>query len=59
MKVKVGDKIYNSEDEPIMLILSDEDKENIRTMHKDCTKFCIAPRKKYTNKFLGKWMDET
>ena len=32
MKVKVGDKIINSEDEPIMLILSEEEKVLIASM---------------------------
>lgn len=29
MKVKIGDKIYDSENEPIMIIMDDIDKENI------------------------------
>jgi predicted house-cleaning noncanonical NTP pyrophosphatase (MazG superfamily) len=29
MQIKIGDKIYNSKEEPIMVILSDKDKENI------------------------------
>jgi hypothetical protein len=40
MKVKIGNKIIDSECEPIMIILSDEDKENIKNMDKDCNKYC-------------------
>lgn len=43
MKVKIGDRIYDSNDEPIMLILSDIDKENIKNMHSDATKYCTYP----------------
>ena len=32
MKVKIGDKIYDSEQEPIMVILNDADKNNIKNM---------------------------
>jgi hypothetical protein len=43
MKVKIGDTIYDSENEPIMIILSDADKYNITHMHPDATKYCSAP----------------
>lgn len=43
MKVKVGNNIYDSNDTPIMLILTDEDKENIRNMARMSTKFCSYP----------------
>lgn len=39
MKVKIGDKIHDSNEEPIMLILDDQDKENIKNMHSDKYKF--------------------
>lgn len=45
MKVKVGNKIYDSNDEPIMIILDDQDKENIAKMHKDKKKFISYPSK--------------
>jgi len=50
MKVKVGDKIYDGEKEPIMIILTDKDKENIALMLDDCTKYCQYPD--------GMWDDE-
>ena len=43
MKVKIGDKIYDSEVEPIMVILSKSDRENISNMLPDATKYCSFP----------------
>ena len=46
MKVKIGDKIYSHEDEPIMLIFDDEDDRNIlirllEGIVDDATKLCF------------------
>ncbi len=50
MKVKICDKIYDSEQEPIMVILSEVDKKNIANMHPEATKYCVYPtEEKYTN----------
>jgi len=43
MKVKIGNKIYDSEKEPIMLILSDEDKKLISMMRPIDYKYCSYP----------------
>ena len=43
MKVKVGDRIYDSDLEPVMIILSDNDKKNIANMHPDATKYAVFP----------------
>ncbi len=43
MKVKIGNKIFDSNEEPIMLILSEEDKININNMHSDKYKFISFP----------------
>jgi len=32
MQVKIGNKIFDSNDEPIMLILTDQDKRNVANM---------------------------
>lgn len=45
MKVKIRDEIYNSEDMPIMLILSDEEKRLIGDMIPKNHKFCSFPNK--------------
>lgn len=43
MKVKIGNTIYDSRKEPIMLVLSDQDKENISNMDLNAHKFCSFP----------------
>ena len=43
MKVKIGEKIYDSNDEPIMIILGDDDKYNIEHMDPDCSNYCSYP----------------
>jgi len=43
MKVKVGSEIYFGEIEPVMAILSDKDKENIKNMGTEDTKYCSFP----------------
>jgi hypothetical protein len=45
MKVKIGDKIYDSREEPILLILSEEDKRNLERMDTEATKFLSFPDK--------------
>jgi hypothetical protein len=43
MKVKIGNKIYDANEEPIMLILDDTDKSNITNMHRDKYKYAAFP----------------
>jgi len=43
MKVKIGDKIHDSNNEPIMMIFEDCDKENISNMTPEATKYCSYP----------------
>ena len=43
MKVKVGNKIYDGENEPVMVILSAKDKENISKMLPSCSRYVCAP----------------
>lgn len=43
MKVKIGEKIYDSNEEPILIVLSDDDKENINNMIPEATKYCSFP----------------
>jgi len=43
MKVKVGTRVYDGEIEPVMVILSEKDKENIRDMGPRATKYCSYP----------------
>lgn len=43
LKVKIGKKIYDSMKEPIMVILSDSDKQNISNMLEGGSKYCSYP----------------
>ena len=43
MKVKIGDKVYDSFECPVMIILSKDDKDNISNMHPEATKYCSFP----------------
>ena len=43
MKVLVGGKLYDAREEPIVIILSHEDRENIANMHEDKSKFIVFP----------------
>lgn len=43
MKVKVGDKTYDGNNEPVMMILSKGEKEQIANMHPDAMKYCVYP----------------
>lgn len=44
MKVKVGDQVFNGEKEPVMVILSPGEREQISNMAPDATKYCVYPR---------------
>ena len=43
MKVKIGNTVYSGEDQPIMVILTEEDKENIGRMSPNATMYAEAP----------------
>lgn len=43
MKVKIGNKIHDAKNEPIMIILGEQDKENIKNMLPDATKYLCYP----------------
>ena len=63
MKVKVGNKIYDGNDEPVMVILNQREKEHIANMPLDATKYCVYPseEEKWTaNDYEGikQWMKE-
>lgn len=63
MKVKIKDKIYNAEDQPIMVILTKGEVEQISEMPlKDENKYCIYPGEEYWTKNdyknIKKWMSE-
>lgn len=43
MQVKVGNKIYDGEQEPVMVILSDFEKQQIAQMAPGSNRFCSYP----------------
>lgn len=58
MKVKVGDRVYDGEKEPVMVILSDEDKKNIQDMPNANTKYAVAPDGHFSKERFLEWMRE-
>lgn len=62
MKVKVGNKIYDGEKEPVMIIINDGEKQQIADMHPDCTKYCVYPAEEHWTKNdyknIKKWMED-
>ena len=57
MKVKIGNKVYDAENQPIMVILSDKDKENIANMDENATKYCAYPDSGYSIEEIKEFMD--
>jgi len=59
MKVKVGDTLYDSENVPIMVILSDDDKRNISNMETSATKYAVVPDKAFMDEEeITEWMNK-
>ncbi|GAJ22788.1 unnamed protein product [marine sediment metagenome] len=50
MKIKVGDKVYDGKDEPVMVILKQKEKKLIADMSPKSTKYCMYPDKEYWTK---------
>lgn len=43
MKVKIKNKIYDSTEEPIMVLLSEDDKKRIARMPQNIDAYCMHP----------------
>lgn len=56
MKIKIGDKIYDANDVPIMIILSQADKDNIGNMLEDNFKYCSYPATGYSEDQIREFM---
>lgn len=56
MKVKIGEAIYDSTVDPVMVILSASDKENISNMLPDATKYASFPDEWGTADEMLAWM---
>ena len=52
MKVWIRERIYDANDEPIVVYLSKKDKKNIKNMCKSCDLYCEYPDKNDTNKII-------
>lgn len=64
MKIKVGDKIYDGEKEPVMIILTDAEKELMMKNFiaiAEAHKYCVYPDTEEWNKDdyrkIKKWMN--
>lgn len=57
MKVKIGDVVYDAAIQPIMVIFSDADKQNIANMLPEATKYCSFPDTIPSEEII-KWMDD-
>lgn len=55
MKVRVGDKIYDGEKEPVMVLLTTQDKCNISNMSKDDHRYCQYPED-WTRENIWCWL---
>ena len=58
MLVKIGEKIYNPVDQPILVILSEQDKELIRSMDKGTHCYCSYDDKKHTVEEIREWISK-
>jgi hypothetical protein len=53
MKVKIGDKIYDAEVEPIIITISNEDRRNINNMDPNATLYCVYPEDMDTKEVMN------
>jgi hypothetical protein len=44
MKVKIGEHIYDSDEEPIVIILNESEKDYIKLMKDDKYRYALAPK---------------
>tara|TARA_R110000851_G_scaffold208235_3_gene360624 strand:+ start:528 stop:1067 length:540 start_codon:yes stop_codon:yes gene_type:complete len=61
MKVKIGIKIHDAELEPIMLILTEKDKRNIKNMDNTSSLYCTFPDDLHSDEiyeFTQNWISE-
>ena len=56
MKFKIGNVIFDSSDQPLMVILSDDDKTNIANMACGDDKYCVFDSSKTSVEEAAKFM---
>lgn len=63
MQIKVRNKIYDGENEPVMIIFSKGEKRQIANMAPGATKYCVYPSEekwaKDNYKKIKQWMRDT
>jgi hypothetical protein len=57
MRVKVGEVWYNAEDIPICVELNECEKNQIKNMHPDATKYAQFPDS-YSKDYIETWIEE-
>jgi len=57
MKVKIRNTVYDGKKEPVMVILTDQDKKNIANMSPGATKYCCYPES-YSAEQIKEWMND-
>lgn len=57
MKVKIGDQVFDSKDQPIMVVLSQADRRNIENMAPEATMYASFPDGFGTPDQMLAWMD--
>lgn len=57
MKVKIDDKVYDGEEVPIMIIVSEGEKKQIGNMPIGMNRYCIYPKNKYSGEEIMEWME--
>lgn len=59
MRVVIGGKVYDSDINPLMIVMSDFEKKLIREMDKDNYKLCCFPdTSNWTEGAMDKWLYE-
>lgn len=56
MEIKVGNKVFSGAEEPVMVILDDQDKKNIVNMLPHCKHYCMYPSEEFTEVDIKVWM---
>jgi len=57
MKVKIGNVVYDPNVQPLLFILSDQDKKNILAMLPNATKYCCYPAEGWSESAIRQFME--
>ena len=56
MKVKIGDKFYDAEEQPVMIIMTPDDKFSLAYKASEATMYAVFPDNWGTQQEQEKWM---